>query len=73
MSARLQLPASVKGEIPTSIDGMSGENPLLKGLEQLPLVPGVTGHSIIAVKPGLAIADGNDGVVTYQSAHIEGV
>ncbi len=73
LSVRFQLPESVKGDIPTSIDGMSEENPLLKGLEALPLAPGVTGHSIIPVKPGMEIADGNDGVVTYRSAHIEGV
>lgn len=73
MSARFKLPKSVQGEIPTSIDGMSAENPRLKGLVTLPLAPGVTGHSIIAVKPDMDIAEGNDGVVAYESAHIEGV
>ena len=73
MSARFKLPQSVQGEIPTSIDGMSAENPLLKGLVALPLAPGITAHSIIAVKPDMEIAEGNDGVVAYESAHIEGV
>ena len=73
MSARFKLPQSVKGEIPTSIDGMSAENPLLKGLAALPLAPGVTAHSIVAVKPDMDIAKGNDGVVAYESAHLEGV
>lgn len=73
MSYYFKLPESVKGEIPTSIDGMSKDNPLLKALVALPLAPGVTGHSIIAVKPDMDIADGNDGVVAYESAHIEGV
>ena len=70
---RFKLPESVRGKIPTSIDGMSEENQLLKELAVLPLAPGVAGHSIIAVKPGMDIATGNDGVVEYKSAHIEGV
>jgi pimeloyl-ACP methyl ester carboxylesterase len=73
MRVRFKLPASVRGRIPTSIDGMSEENPLLRSLVELPLVPGVVGHSIIAVKPGMDIVTGNDGVVEYKSAHIEGV
>ena len=42
-------------------------------MADLPLASGVVGHSIIAVKPGMDIATGNDGVVEYKSAHIEGV
>lgn len=71
--SRFKLPAFIHGKIPTSIDGMSKENPLLHTLASLPLAPGVTGHSIIAVKPGMDIATGNDGVVEYASAHIDGV
>jgi hypothetical protein len=33
----------------------------------------VASHSIISVKPGMDIATGNDGVVEYASAHIDGV
>ncbi len=71
--SHFKLPESMRGRIPTSIDGMSEENPLLKELVVLPLASGVVGHSIIAVKPGMDIATGNDGVVEYKSAHIEGV
>ncbi|MCX5903256.1 MAG: alpha/beta hydrolase, partial [Proteobacteria bacterium] len=40
----------------------------------LPIAPGVTAHSIIAVKkPGNKREDWNDGVVSYTSAHIDGV
>ncbi len=67
----LKLPASARGDIPTSIDGMSSKNPLLQSLVALPLVDGVAGHSIIAVKPDMEIATGNDGVVEYKSAHID--
>jgi hypothetical protein len=52
---------------------VSEENQLLKELAVLPLASGVAGHSIIAVKPGMDISTGNDGVVEYKSAHIEGV
>jgi len=73
ISTRLKLPASVRGKVPTSIDGMSADNPVLQSLVTLPLAPGVTGHSIIAVLPGMEIKTGNDGVVEYRSAHIDGV
>jgi len=73
LDTKLKLPSSLKGGIPTSIDGMSAENPMLKALVSLPLRPDIIGHSIIAVKPGMDIATGNDGVVEYKSAHIGGV
>lgn len=62
-----------KKKIATSADGMSPHSPLLKALADIPLAPGVEGHSIIAVLPGMEIATGNDGVVEYQSAHLEGM
>jgi hypothetical protein len=45
----------------------------MKTVARLPLAPGITGHSIIAVLPGQDIKTGNDGVVEYTSAHLEGV
>jgi pimeloyl-ACP methyl ester carboxylesterase len=73
LNSQLKLPDSIKGRTPTSIDGMSPNNPLLKALAALPTAPGISAHSIIAVKPGMDITSGNDGVVEYQSAHIDGV
>jgi triacylglycerol esterase/lipase EstA (alpha/beta hydrolase family) len=73
LRTQLKLPDSVKGKIPTSLDGMSEENPLLKALVALPTAPGVSAHSIIAVKPEMDIITGNDGVVEYKSTHIDGV
>jgi pimeloyl-ACP methyl ester carboxylesterase len=70
---KLKLPPSVRSRAITSVDGMSPENPVLQTLVTIPLAPGVTGHSIIAVLPGMDIKTGNDGVVEYSSAHIEGV
>ena len=66
LATQLKLPESMKGNIPTSIDGMSDANPLLKALASLPIAPGVAAHSIIAVKPGMDIVTGNDGVVAYE-------
>jgi len=60
-------------KVPTSIDGMSPDNPVLKTLADTPLAPGVVGHSIIAVKGDGDPQLGDDGVVAYTSAHLEGM
>ncbi|WP_136808255.1 esterase/lipase family protein [Desulfosediminicola flagellatus] len=57
----------------TSIDGMSPDNPVLKTLADTPLALGVVGHSIIAVKGDGDPKLGDDGVVAYTSAHLEGM
>jgi pimeloyl-ACP methyl ester carboxylesterase len=67
---QLQLPAEVNVAVPTSIDGMTPNNPWLLALAELPPAAGVKAHSIIAVKPGQSVPTGNDGVVTYESAHV---
>lgn len=59
--------------LPTSIDNMTPGNPFLKVLAELPIDPGVKAHSIIAVKGDGEPAGGSDGVVRYESAHLEGV
>jgi pimeloyl-ACP methyl ester carboxylesterase len=61
------------GHVPTSIDGMSPDSPVLKALAETPLAPGVTGHSIVAVKGDGELQTEDDGVVAYTSAHIDGV
>lgn len=62
-----------KKTIFTSADGMSPENPILKTLAEIPLAPGIEGHSIIAVQGDGDPALGNDGVVEYRSAHLDGM
>ncbi len=57
----------------TSIDNMNPNSPFLQTLAALPLAPGVAAHSIIAVSGTGSIEEGDDGVVQYQSAHLEGV
>jgi hypothetical protein len=59
--------------IPTSIDNMSPGHPFIRALSGIPLDPDVRAHSIIPVKQEHDIESGDDGVVKYQSAHIEGV
>ena len=68
---KLKLPREYRGEIPTSIDSMSPKNKFLLTLADIPTAPGVTAHSIIAVKGSGDYHDGNDGVVEYKSAHID--
>jgi pimeloyl-ACP methyl ester carboxylesterase len=57
---------------PTAIDNMDWSNPGLRKLYSLPIAPGVHAHSIIPVK-STPIETGEDGVVRYESAHIEPV
>jgi pimeloyl-ACP methyl ester carboxylesterase len=59
--------------LPTSLDNMTPGHPFLQALSELPVDPHVTAHSIIPVKGDGPIDDGNDGVVEYRSAHIDGV
>jgi pimeloyl-ACP methyl ester carboxylesterase len=59
--------------IPTALDNMDSSNPFVQTLSGLPIAPGVHAHSIIAVKGNGPPEKGNDGVVEYKSAHIEGV
>jgi pimeloyl-ACP methyl ester carboxylesterase len=57
----------------TSADGMSPDNPMLKVLAETPLAPWIKGHSIIAVQGDGDPKLGDDGVVKYTSAHLEGM
>jgi pimeloyl-ACP methyl ester carboxylesterase len=58
----------------SSVYGMTPGNPFIEILVDTPLAPGVTGHSIIAVKdPDAPRETADDGVVEYTSAHIDGV
>ena len=60
-------------EIPSSVENMSPSHPFLVKLHAIPVADGVPAHSIIAVQGDGPIEEGDDGVVTYDSAHIEGV
>jgi hypothetical protein len=52
---------------------MSPGDPFLRALNDLPIDPAITAHSIIAVLGEPPFIGKTDGVVAYESAHIEGV
>ena len=52
---------------------MTPNNPVLQMMAATPIAPGVHAHSIVAVKGDGPIEGGNDGVVEYSSAHLDGV
>jgi len=59
--------------IPTALDNMDPSNRFIKALSATPIAPRVKVNSIIPVKGDGPVAEGNDGVVEYKSAHIDGV
>ena len=61
-----------KGGLPSSIDELRPDNPLLRTLARLPIRPGVEVHSIIGQEdPDVPIPQGSDGVVAYTSSHLD--
>jgi hypothetical protein len=59
--------------IPSAVDNMSPRHPFIRALQEIPVAPAITVNSIIAVEGDGPVEQGNDGVVTYASAHIEPV
>jgi pimeloyl-ACP methyl ester carboxylesterase len=59
--------------LPTSIDNMTPGDPFIRTLAEIPVAPGIHAHSIIAVKGPGPPEGQSDGVVRYDSAHIDGV
>ena len=59
--------------LPTSVDNMSPRSPFVRTLSIIPIDPSVSAYSIIPVKGDGPIETGDDGVVKYESAHIDGV
>jgi pimeloyl-ACP methyl ester carboxylesterase len=70
LTEKLDMPIRVRGT-PTSLDSMSPRNPVQLALADIPLAPGVKGHSIIAVKGNGDFHKGKDGLVAYDSAHVD--
>jgi pimeloyl-ACP methyl ester carboxylesterase len=56
-----------------SVYGMTPGNPAIVALSEIPVAADIPAHSIIAVREGEALEGGSDGVVRYDSAHIDGV
>ena len=63
--------------ITTSIDSLAPENPIFRAMEQMPRSPHVQYHNIIGLAPTSGIfgklTKGSDGVVSFDSAHLEDV
>jgi pimeloyl-ACP methyl ester carboxylesterase len=68
-----ELGALKTSQVPTSVENMSPGHPFLKALNDLPIDPSIPAHSIIAVLGEGPVSGKTDGVVAYESAHIEGV
>jgi hypothetical protein len=58
----------ISRRIPTSVDMLEPDNPLLNAMERLPIAPCVQLHSIIGVAKNGCISGPGDGVVTLTSA-----
>jgi hypothetical protein len=64
---------SFRNHVPSSADGMQAGNPLLVALDSQPIAPHVAYHSIIAnVRRHVPLDGMTDGLVSYQSAHLDG-
>ncbi len=63
-----KLPLEFRNKMPTSIDSMSPQNPVLQTLAKMPVASGVKAHSIIAIDGDEEPPNGDDGVVEYKSA-----
>jgi hypothetical protein len=59
--------------IPTSITNMNPNNRFIQALASIPIADGVVAHSLIAVDGDGPPETGDDGVVKYTSAQIDGV
>jgi pimeloyl-ACP methyl ester carboxylesterase len=59
--------------VPTAVDNMSPGHPFTKTLSASPIAPGVKVYSIVAVLGEGPLTGQTDGVVRYDSAHLDGV
>jgi pimeloyl-ACP methyl ester carboxylesterase len=59
--------------VPTAVDNMSPLSPFVRTLSDLPIADGVRTHSIIAALGEGPLSSRTDGIVRYDSAHLEGV
>ncbi len=70
---REKLPAGMDPRVATSLDNMNPNAPFVKLSNGAPLDPRVRTHSIIAIGDAEEPEGADDGVVAYESAHLEGV
>ena len=58
---------------PGSLAGMTPGSPFIRAISGLPVSPSVRAHSIIPTLGDGPLAERSDGVVRYESAHLDGV
>ena len=61
------------GGLPRSINDMTPGNSFVQALASTPVAPGVATHSIVAVSGDKPLAEDDDGIVKYESAHLDDV
>ena len=73
LNPELRAVRSMK-DVPRSTDNMDPKSPFVRTFSSISIAPGVSAHSIVAVKnPNDHKEKWTDGVVNYSSAHIDGV
>jgi hypothetical protein len=60
-------------DVPTAVDNMRPGHRFIRALAASPIAPGVAAHSIIPVLGGGPVTGKTDGIVAYESAHLERV
>jgi pimeloyl-ACP methyl ester carboxylesterase len=61
------------GGLPRSINHMTPGNSFVQALASTPVAPGIPTHSIVAVRGDKPLAEDDDGIVKYESAHLDDV
>ena len=72
---RAALADALIGEptVASAVDNMSPRHMFIQTLQAIPVASGVPAHSIISVASDGPVERGDDGVVAYASAHVDGV
>jgi pimeloyl-ACP methyl ester carboxylesterase len=67
--SELESPSSDRGQLPTSIHGLSPDSQFLRALDRFP--PSVPVHSIIGDRGRANKSSSSDGIVSYSSSHLD--
>ena len=73
VAQRGAVSAQALSAMPTAVDNMRPGHHFIRTLSTSPMADGVSAHSIVAVEGDGGPAGLNDGVVAYESAHIDEV
>jgi pimeloyl-ACP methyl ester carboxylesterase len=72
-AGKLKNYAGTSGGLPTAVDNMNPHGNFVRTLATCPMAPNIPKHSIISVIGEGPVSGKTDGVVAYESAHLEGV